>query len=204
MQTCGNFYCHYYYYVWPLCRAYIHETNRASRAYLTECNTCTTQKLSFGAHVMTELKDTSTTSDNTGTLVSWNITHQMSLLSGEVILLSSIVVISSNGQFLSCDTVAFSKRYSVSAILQLKFMIYVMLFTFINILYFHIITCRSMCTVPNMAIFLQYLMSCFPGTLLRYFLNDMQMVPVAPIITDINIFFHIPHTLYFYCKAFVC
>ena len=70
MQTCGNFYCHYYYYVWPLCRAYIHETNRASRAYLTECNTCTTQKLSFGAHVMTELKDTSTTSDNTGTLVS--------------------------------------------------------------------------------------------------------------------------------------
>jgi hypothetical protein len=30
------------------------------------------------------------------------------------------------------------------------------------------------------------LISCFPGTLLRYFLNNFEMVPVAPIITGIT------------------
>jgi hypothetical protein len=40
--------------------------------------------------------------------------------------------------------------------------------------------------VPNMAVFCSFLTSCFPGTLLRYFLNDFQMVPVVPIITGIT------------------
>ena len=50
-----------------------------------------------------------------------------------------------------------------------------------------------MCTVPNMAVFRSSLTSWFPGTSLTYFLNDLEMVPVAPIITGITLLltFHI-------------
>jgi len=44
-----------------------------------------------------------------------------------------------------------------------------------------------MCAVPNMAVFCSSLTSCFPGMLLTYFLNDFEIVPVAPIITGIII-----------------
>jgi hypothetical protein len=40
-----------------------------------------------------------------------------------------------------------------------------------------------------MAIFCSSLISWIPGTLLRYFLNDFEMVPVAPINTGITIVF---------------
>ena len=43
-----------------------------------------------------------------------------------------------------------------------------------------------MCAVPNMAIFCSSLTSWFPGMLLTYFLNDYEIVPVAPVITDIT------------------
>ena len=46
-----------------------------------------------------------------------------------------------------------------------------------------------MCAVPNMAVFCSSLTSCFPGTLLRYFLNVFEIVPVAPIITGITFVF---------------
>ena len=42
-----------------------------------------------------------------------------------------------------------------------------------------------MCAVPNMAVFCSSLTSCFPSMLLKYFLNDFEIVPVAPIITGI-------------------
>jgi len=45
-----------------------------------------------------------------------------------------------------------------------------------------------MYAVPNMAFFCTVLM-CFPGVLLRYFLNDFEMVPFAPIITGIAFVF---------------
>jgi len=38
------------------------------------------------------------------------------------------------------------------------------------------------CAVPNMAVCFSFLV-CFPGRLLRYFLNDSEMIPVAPGIT---------------------
>ena len=44
-----------------------------------------------------------------------------------------------------------------------------------------------MCAVPNMAVFWSSLTSCFPGMLLTYFLNDIEIVPVAPIIIIIII-----------------
>jgi hypothetical protein len=48
---------------------------------------------------------------------------------------------------------------------------------------------RSMCAVPNMAVFRTFLTSWFPGMLLTYFLHYFEMVPVAPIITGITFVF---------------
>jgi hypothetical protein len=42
-----------------------------------------------------------------------------------------------------------------------------------------------MCAVPNMAVFCSSLTSWFPGMQLTYFLNDFEIVPVAPIITGL-------------------
>ena len=44
-----------------------------------------------------------------------------------------------------------------------------------------------MCAVPNMAVFCSSLTSYFPGVLLTYFLNDFEIVSVAPIIIIITI-----------------
>jgi len=44
-----------------------------------------------------------------------------------------------------------------------------------------------MCAVPNMAVFCSSLTLCFPVMLLTYFLNDFEIVPVAPIIIIIII-----------------
>jgi hypothetical protein len=44
-----------------------------------------------------------------------------------------------------------------------------------------------MCAVPNIAVFCSSLTSWFPGMLLTYFLNDLEMAPVAHIIIIIII-----------------
>ena len=48
--------------------------------------------------------------------------------------------------------------------------LYVSSVSVLNLLYFYISTFRSMCAVPNMAVFCSSLTSCFPGMLLTYFL----------------------------------
>ena len=75
------------------------------------------------------------------------------------------------------------REHSVAAILLLLFMVFISLVSVLNLLYFCISTFRSMCAVPNMAVFCSSLTSCFPDMLLTYFLNDFEIVPVAPIIT---------------------
>ena len=57
------------------------------------------------------------------------------------------------------------------------------------LLFFYVSTFRSMCAVPNVAVFCSSLTSWFPGMLLTYFLNDLEMVPVAPITTGITLAF---------------
>jgi hypothetical protein len=54
------------------------------------------------------------------------------------------------------------------------------------VLYFYIITFRSMCAVPNMAVVCSPLISCFPDMLLRYCLSDHEIVPVTPITSGIT------------------
>ena len=57
------------------------------------------------------------------------------------------------------------------------------------LLFFYVNTFRSMCAVPNMAVFCSSLPSWFPGISLTYFLNDLEMVQVAPFITGITLAF---------------
>ena len=81
------------------------------------------------------------------------------------------------------------REYSVAVILLLLFMVLISLIPVFNLLYFYISTFRSMCAVPNMAVFGSSLTSLFPGMLLMYFLNYFETVPVAPIITGITFVF---------------
>ena len=81
------------------------------------------------------------------------------------------------------------REYSVAAILLLLFMVLISLVSVLNLLYFYISSFRSMCAVPNMAVIWSSLTACFPGMLLTYFLNDFEIVPVAPIITGITFVF---------------
>ena len=81
------------------------------------------------------------------------------------------------------------REYSVAAILLLLFVVLISVVSVLNLLYFYISTFRSMCAVPNMAVFCSSLTSWFPGMLLTYFLNDFEIVPVAPIITGITFVF---------------
>jgi hypothetical protein len=59
-----------------------------------------------------------------------------------------------------------SREYSVAAILLLLFMVLISLVSVFNLLYFYISTSRSVCAVPNMAVFWSSLTSCFPGMLI--------------------------------------
>jgi hypothetical protein len=70
-------------------------------------------------------------------------------------------------------------------------------------LYLYTNTSRCMFAVPNMAVVCSSLISCFPGLLFRYCLNDFEMVPVAPFYYWYHFCFHIPHVLNFYCEVFI-
>jgi hypothetical protein len=87
------------------------------------------------------------------------------------------------------ETIYVPRDYSVAAILMLLFMVLISSVPVLNLLCFYISTFRSMCTVPNMAVFCSSLTSCFPSMLLTYFLNYFQIVPVAPIIIGITFVF---------------
>ena len=86
-----------------------------------------------------------------------------------------------------------------TAILLLSLMVLISLVPVLNLLYFYISTFRSMCAVPNMGVFCCSFTSCFPGMLLTYFLNDFEIVPVAPIITGITFVF----TFHMHCISIV-
>jgi hypothetical protein len=61
-----------------------------------------------------------------------------------------------------------------------------MLFPMLNVLHFYISTFTSICEVVKYNCFFYSLTSCFPGTMPGYFLNDSQIVPVAPIFMGVT------------------
>jgi hypothetical protein len=81
------------------------------------------------------------------------------------------------------------REHCVAAILVLLFMVLISLVPVLTPLYLYASTFRSMCAVPNMAVFCSSLTVWFPGMLLTYFLNNLKMVAVAPIITGITFVF---------------
>jgi hypothetical protein len=66
------------------------------------------------------------------------------------------------------ETNCVPREYSVAVVLLLLFVVLVSLVSLLNLLYFYISTFRSMCPVPNMAVFCSSLTSYFPGMLLTY------------------------------------
>ena len=95
------------------------------------------------------------------------------------------------------------REYSVAAILLLIFMVLISLVPVLNLLYFYISTFRSVCAVPDVAVFCSSLTSCFPGKLLTYFLNDFEISPTRPYYYWYHLCFYIPHKLNFYCEIFI-
>jgi hypothetical protein len=97
-----------------------------------------------------------------------------------------------------------SRDYIVAASLSLLFMVPLSLLPALALLYSYVSTFRIMCAVPSMAVFCSFRTLLCPGMLLTYFLNDFEMVLVAPIITGITLVFtlhmryiSIVRTLYF-------
>ena len=82
----------------------------------------------------------------------------------------------------------FSGVYNVAAVLCLQILVHVMLFLMVNV--FFSSTFRCICAVPIVAVFCSSVVLYFLGMLLRYFLNDFELVPFAPVITGIT-FLHI-------------
>ena len=76
-----------------------------------------------------------------------------------------------------------------TVLLLLLFMVFTSPVPVLNLLNFYISNFRNICAVPNMVVFCSSLNSCFPGMLLTHFLNDFEIVPVAPIITGITFVF---------------
>jgi hypothetical protein len=93
------------------------------------------------------------------------------------------------------------KEYVVAAILSSLFMVPLSLVPALALLCSYVSTFRSMCAVPNMAVFCSSLTSWFPGLLFTYFLNDFEMVPVAPITTGITLAFTIHRRCVFIVRS---
>jgi len=72
-------------------------------------------------------------------------------------------------------------------------MLHILLLPALNVVYSYFSTFRSMCALPNMAVFCYSLADIF----LRYILNDFEMFPVVHFITGITSF------LYFTSAVFI-
>jgi len=85
------------------------------------------------------------------------------------------------------DTNYVPREYSVAAILLLLFMVLISLVSVLNLLYFHISTFRSMCSVPNMAVLCSSLTSCFPGMLLLLLLLLLYVTVLLLLLYDMYV-----------------
>ena len=81
-------------------------------------------------------------------------------------------------------------------------MVLISLVSVSNLLYFYISTFRSVCAVPNMAVF------CSPWLHVSWYVADafsewLWNRPSRPYCYCYHLCFYIPHALYFYCKVFI-
>jgi len=107
---------------------------------------------------------------------------------GKIIIIIIIIVSFMQGSHTHIpETNHVPKGYIVAAILSFLFMVPLCLVPALALLFFYVSTFRSVCAVPNMIDFCSSLTSWFLGMSLTYFLNDLETVPVAPIITGIII-----------------
>ena len=81
-------------------------------------------------------------------------------ISGIIIIIIIIIIISFMQSIYTCihETNYVPREYSVAAILLLVFMVLISLVSVLNLLYFYFSTFRSMCAVPNMAVFCSLLL----------------------------------------------
>jgi len=78
-----------------------------------------------------------------------------------------------------------SSVYSVAAVLNLQFVLHVMLFRMLSMFCIFTLALSIVRVQCPINFFFCFLISCFFGMLLAYYLNDFEMVPAAPIITGI-------------------
>ena len=71
------------------------------------------------------------------------------------------------------------REYSVAAVLLFLFMVLISLVSMLDLLYFYISTFRSVCAVPNMAVFCSSLTSWFPGMLLLLLLLLLELQSIS-------------------------
>ena len=83
----------------------------------------------------------------------------------------------------------FSRACNVTAVQWLQYTVHVMSFPMKNVLSFCVSTFQTMYAAPKMIVFFSSLMSCFPGMLLRYFLDDFEVVSVTHVIPGITFAF---------------
>ena len=76
-----------------------------------------------------------------------------------------------------------------------------MLFKMLNVLNVYISAFLSLCAVPNITVFCTSLISCFP--FLTNFLNDFEMVSVAPVINGVTYIFTFHTSCTSHSKVFV-
>jgi hypothetical protein len=87
-----------------------------------------------------------------------------------IIIIIVFIIFMQNIYYCIFATNHVSTIYSVAGVLHLQIVLLVMLFHMLNVLYFYINTSRSMCVVPNMALFYTCLISCCLCMFLRCFL----------------------------------
>ena len=95
------------------------------------------------------------------------------------------------------------REYIAAAFLSLLFMVPLCLVPALALLFFYVSTFRSMCAVPNMAVFCSSLTSWFPGMSLTYFLNGLGNCSSRSSYYWYHPCFYIAHAMYFYCEVFI-
>ena len=78
------------------------------------------------------------------------------------------------------------REYSVSSSLSLLFMVSILLVPALVLLYFYVSTFRSVCAVPNMAVFCSSFTSWFPGMLLMFIIIIIIIIVVVVVVVVVG------------------